>query len=95
MGRFFGVVRMVMARPRMASWLVRSMRGSMCPCAGYGITNMCVFFLFGKLVISFSLDDPSRFWIDLCVLKLNKQYITRDFHLRAYIFFVLGEHYAD
>ena len=33
-GRFLGVTRMVMVRPRRASWWVRSRRGIMCPGAG-------------------------------------------------------------
>lgn len=39
-GRFLGVIKMVMVRPRRASWWVRSRRASMWPWAGYGNTRM-------------------------------------------------------
>ena len=38
--RFLGVTKMVMVRPRMASWWVRSSIGSIWPCAGYGKIRM-------------------------------------------------------
>lgn len=40
MGRFLGVMRIVMAKPLSESWWVRSRRGSMWPCAGNGKTSM-------------------------------------------------------
>lgn len=39
-GRFFGVTRMVMMRPWLTSWWVRSRRGMMWPCAGNGKIRM-------------------------------------------------------
>lgn len=39
-GRFLGVTKMVMFRPRRERWWVRSRRASMWPCAGYGNTKM-------------------------------------------------------
>lgn len=39
-GRFLGVIKMVMVRPWRASWWVRSRIGSIWPWAGYGNTNI-------------------------------------------------------
>lgn len=44
-GRFLGVISIVMAKPLSASWLVRSIRGSKCPSAGYGINKICALVL--------------------------------------------------
>lgn len=41
-GRFFGVMRIVMSIFRVANWCVRSRSGSMWPCAGYGKIRMWV-----------------------------------------------------
>lgn len=42
-GRFLGVVTTVIVRRRVErSWWVRSKRGIMWPCAGYGITKIWV-----------------------------------------------------
>lgn len=48
-GRFLGVIKMVMSRFLRDNWWVRSRRGSMWPCAGYGNTRTWVALLLEQL----------------------------------------------